>query len=175
MSGKLVVGAEVSKDWLDLCWAAASERIANERPSVAAWLDRVEPGVVACEPTGGYERELVAALRERAIPFIRVHPNAVIAVRKSRGIKAKTGPPALQPHWANSNGLETCSTDDHQRHSTWKWPIGRVCAPATTGSCSVAATSGASPATDPAPARIREGIPHLCGRCAAAGCNINLS
>lgn len=90
MSGKPVVGVDVSKDWLDLCWIGASERIANDPVSIAAWLQRVAPGLVACEPTGGYERALVSALRERGIPFIRVHPNAVIAFRKSRGIKAKT-------------------------------------------------------------------------------------
>lgn len=90
MSGKPVVGVDVSKDWLDLCWAGSSERIANGGESIAAWLDRVDPGLVACEPTGGYERALVAALRERAIPFIRVHPNALIAFRQSRAIKAKT-------------------------------------------------------------------------------------
>ena len=62
----------------------------NTRQAVAAWLERVAPGLIACEPTGGYERTLIAAARERAIPFVRVHPNDVVAFRKSRGIKAKT-------------------------------------------------------------------------------------
>ena len=66
------------------------ERIANTREAVAAWLERVAPGLIACEPTGGYERTLIAAARERGIPFVRVHPNDVVAFRKSRGIKAKT-------------------------------------------------------------------------------------
>ena len=57
---------------------------------MAAWLERVAPGLIACEPTGGYERTLIAAAREREIPFVRVHPNGVVAFRKSRGIKAKT-------------------------------------------------------------------------------------
>jgi hypothetical protein len=35
------------------------------------------------EPTGGHERMLIAALRERSIPFIRVHPNDVIAFRQA--------------------------------------------------------------------------------------------
>ncbi len=90
MAGKPVVGVDVSKDWLDLCWAQESERIGNDRASLAAWLDRVKPGLAACEPTGGYERALLAELRARGIPFVRVHPNALIAFRKSRGIKAKT-------------------------------------------------------------------------------------
>ena|SRR6266481_6052370 len=92
MADKLIVGIDVSKDWLDLCAsnAAGVERIANTREAVAAWLERVAPGLIACEPTGGYERTLIAAARERGIPFVRVHPNDVVAFRKSRGIKAKT-------------------------------------------------------------------------------------
>lgn len=92
MADKPVVGIDVSKDWLDLCAsnAAGVERIANTREGVAAWLKRVDPGLIAFEPTGGWERILIAAARERGIPFVRVHPNDVIAFRKSRGIKAKT-------------------------------------------------------------------------------------
>src|ERR1700732_4369331 len=92
MADKLIVGIDVSKDWLDLCAsnAAGVERIANTCEAVAAWLERVAPGLIACEPTGGYERTLIAAARERGIAYLRVHPNEVIAFRKSRGIKAKT-------------------------------------------------------------------------------------
>src|SRR6202022_3353059 len=92
MADKLIVGIDVSKDWLDLCAsnAAGVERIANTREAVAAWLGGVAPGLIACGPTGGYERPLIAAARQRGIPFVRVHPNDVVAFRKSRGIKAKT-------------------------------------------------------------------------------------
>ena len=92
MADKLIVGIDVSKDWLDLCAsdAAGVERIANTCEAVAAWLDRVAPGLIACEPTGGYERTLIAAARKRGIAYLRVHPSDVIAFRKSRGIKAKT-------------------------------------------------------------------------------------
>ena len=31
-----------------------------------------------------------ASLRERGIPFVRVHPNQLVAFRNSRGIRAKT-------------------------------------------------------------------------------------
>src|SRR6266852_2711651 len=92
MADKLIVGIDISKDWLDLCAsnAAGVERIANTPEVVAAWLERVGAGLIAFEPTGGYERTLIAAARERGIAFVRVHPNDVIAFRKSRGIKAKT-------------------------------------------------------------------------------------
>jgi transposase len=59
---------------------------------VGAWFDRVAPGLVTFEPTGGYERLVMAASRERGIPFIRVHPNDVIAFRHSRGVRAKSDP-----------------------------------------------------------------------------------
>lgn len=92
MEGKIVVGVDVAKEWLDLAVAdeRQSERIANTPEAIGAWLDRVRPDLVAFEPTGGYERPLGARLRERGIVFVRVHPNDVIAFRRSRGIKAKT-------------------------------------------------------------------------------------
>ena len=91
MGDKPVAGCDVSKDWLEMCWGAgAVEPIANNPGAIAAWLERVDPGLVAFEPTGGYERALVRALRERGVPFRRVHPNAVVAYRQSRGINAKT-------------------------------------------------------------------------------------
>jgi len=94
MADKLIVGVDVSKGWLDACIAGPGpsrvERLSNDREAIGAWLDRIEPAVVAFEPTGGYERVLRDCLRERRIFFIRVHPNDVIAFRKSRGIKAKT-------------------------------------------------------------------------------------
>lgn len=92
MGSKGVVGVDVAKEWLDLAVAGAgtSERIVNTAAAIGAWLERVKPALVAFEPTGGYERTLRDALRERGIVFVRVHPNDVIAFRKSRGIKAKT-------------------------------------------------------------------------------------
>src|SRR5438034_7285793 len=90
MADKALVGVDVSKGWLDLCVAGKREKIDNTAEAIAAWLDRVGPGVVAYEPTGGHERHLVGALRQRGIFFLRVHPNEVIAFRKSRAIKAKT-------------------------------------------------------------------------------------
>lgn len=91
MTDKAVVGVDVSKGWLDLCVEEGKlERIDNTPAAIAAWLDRLRPAVVAFEPTGGHERALARALRERGILFIRVHPNEVIAFRRSRGIRAKT-------------------------------------------------------------------------------------
>jgi transposase len=92
MADKIMVGIDVSKDWLELCAsnAAGVERIANTREAVAAWLERVAPRLIACDPTGGYELAVIAAARERGVAFLRIHPNEVIAFRKGRGSKAKT-------------------------------------------------------------------------------------
>ena len=92
MEDKIIVGVDVAKDWLDIAIAgeATTERIDNTTEAIGAWLDRAPPAWVAFEPTGGYERALRQGLRERGILFTRVHPNEIIAFRKSRGIKAKT-------------------------------------------------------------------------------------
>jgi transposase len=91
---KAVVGVDVSKGWLDIACAESSEvvRIANTQAAIAAWVSSArEAGVwlVAFEPNGGYERELQSALREHGLVFMRVHPNQVIAFRKSRRIRGK--------------------------------------------------------------------------------------
>jgi transposase len=91
MEGK-IVGVDIAKGWLDICLAGEGkvERAANTAEAIGCWLDRVKPGLVAFEPTGGYERDLCKALRERGILYVRIHPNDVIAFRKSRGVRAKT-------------------------------------------------------------------------------------
>jgi len=92
MTDKAIVGVDVSKDWIDVAVAGARTvmRLDNAPQAISAWLERSAPGVVAFEPTGGYERSLVACLGTRAIVPFRVHPNALVAFRKSRGIRAKT-------------------------------------------------------------------------------------
>ncbi|SRR5258708_3094597 len=92
MTDKLIVGVDVSKAWLDIAVADKGmvERIDNTEKAIEQWLARVRPGLVAFEPTGGYERVLQRCVRGRGILFVRVHPNEIIAYRKSRGIKAKT-------------------------------------------------------------------------------------
>jgi len=90
MTDKPVVGVDVSKEWLDFARDGSVERIDNSEEAIERWLERVRPSLVALEPTGGYERILQRCLRVRGILFVRVHPNEVIAYRKSQGIKAKT-------------------------------------------------------------------------------------
>jgi transposase len=92
MMDKPIIGADVSKLWLDLADArdGGVERIDNSEEAVTAWLARTKPGLVAFEATGGYERTLQRCLRAHQVLFVRVHPNDVVAYRRSRGIRAKT-------------------------------------------------------------------------------------
>ncbi len=92
MPSNTLIGVDVSKLWLDACLSgqASVERVANTPRAIAAWLDRAKPDLVALEPTGGYERALCAALRAGCVRYVKLHPNALLAFRKSRGIRAKT-------------------------------------------------------------------------------------
>lgn len=95
MANKRIVGIDVAKDWLDIAIAGERkvERIINNCEAIEAWLERAglqNLALIAFEPTGGYERKLRQALQRSGVMFVKVHPNHVIAFRKSRGIRAKT-------------------------------------------------------------------------------------
>lgn len=97
MEDKGHIGVDVSKDWLDIAihGAGRPERIGNERQAIKDWLATLagcDVGLVAFEPTGGYERLLRQCLVEAGVPFARVHPNEVVAFRARRGVRAKTDP-----------------------------------------------------------------------------------
>ena len=64
--GEILVGADVSKAWIDVCQSGStrSERVANTPDALAAWVAQARPTLVAMEPTGGYERALCSALAE---------------------------------------------------------------------------------------------------------------
>jgi transposase len=92
---KIVVGFDVSKEWIDCAIGGAQQsvRIANDAAAIDAFLAKVGPqriGLAAFEPTGGYERVLRRCLRASEVVFVRVHPNEVVAFRRRRAVKAKT-------------------------------------------------------------------------------------
>jgi transposase len=90
--GEVFVGADVSKAWIDVCRCGSKpvERVANTPDALAAWVAQAQPTLVAMEPTGGYERALCSALAEAGVRYVKLHPNAVLAFRKARGLRAKT-------------------------------------------------------------------------------------
>jgi transposase len=95
MKDKLFIGADVSKEWIDVAIQghARTQRIANTEAAIRDWVGRLDVrqiGLFVFEPTGGYERLLQRCLRDAGITFARVHPNEVVAFRRRRGVKAKT-------------------------------------------------------------------------------------
>ena len=89
---QVLVGVDVSKAWIDVCQSGSRhvERVANNPEALAAWVAQARPTLVAMEPTGGYERALCSALAEAGLRYVKIHPNAILAFRKARGLRAKT-------------------------------------------------------------------------------------
>jgi transposase len=94
MSGKRVIGIDVGKSWLDVA-AEGRERVrryGNDAAAIAALVEQLDSAedLVVFERTGGWERNLEAALADKMIPWAVVHSQRVKAFRQVRGIKAKT-------------------------------------------------------------------------------------
>jgi transposase len=97
MLDKKFLGVDIAAEWIDVAihGQKAVERIANTAEAISLWVDGLRPeeiGLIAFEPTGGYERILRRALAAAGLPFARVHPNELVAFRRLRGLRAKTDP-----------------------------------------------------------------------------------
>lgn len=91
----VVVGIDVSKDHLDGAygWTGPVQRCAYTVAAVATLVSELAaraPQRVVLEPTGGYERRLVAALTAAGLPVVRVNPRQVREFGRSFGQRAKT-------------------------------------------------------------------------------------
>ncbi|QQN64810.1 hypothetical protein JIR23_03035 [Bradyrhizobium diazoefficiens] len=69
MNGKRVIGIDVGKSWLDVS-AEGCERLrryGNDAAAIAALVEQLDPAedLVVFERTGGWERNLEAALADR--------------------------------------------------------------------------------------------------------------
>ena len=89
-----VAGIDVGKASLDV-WVESGpvQRFENTQEGITTLKERLRGrGVVlaVCEPTGGYERELVSALREAGLGVRLAHPNRVRAFARACGYEAKT-------------------------------------------------------------------------------------
>ena len=94
MEGGKVAGIDVGKASLDV-WVESGpvQRFDNTQEGITTLKERLRyRGVVlaVCEPTGGYERELVSALREAGLGVRLAHPNRVRAFARACGYEAKT-------------------------------------------------------------------------------------
>lgn len=89
------VGIDVGKASLDVQWHRGdSAQYANRSDAIAQLVRRLQagPGVtrIAIEPTGGYEKPLVAALRQAKLPVELVHTSRFKGYRTMVGVKAKS-------------------------------------------------------------------------------------
>ena len=94
---EIVVGIDVSKDWLDIHVVPSGQsfRLCNDDAGVVALANRltaVGPDAVALEATGGYERLAAAGLGSAGLPVLIINPAQVRAYANALGQRAKTDP-----------------------------------------------------------------------------------
>ena len=94
---KTVAGIDVSKDRLDVCLLSEGAHrpvrasVATEaRADLIARLRRARVALVVVEPTGGYERDLVAALDRAGIDTALVNARQIRDFARAAGLLAKT-------------------------------------------------------------------------------------
>lgn len=88
----VVVGIDVSKDWLDVAIGSESSRMANDAAGIGALLDRLRQGVglVVMEATGGYETQAASAIAGAGLRLAVVNPRQVRDFAKATGRLAKS-------------------------------------------------------------------------------------
>ena len=88
------IGIDVGGSSLDVAWHRGdSAHYANRPDAIAALVKRLmkQPVTrIVIEPTGGYEKALVKALREAQLPLEIVHTTRFKAYRELLGVKAKS-------------------------------------------------------------------------------------
>jgi len=95
MHSPCFVGIDVAKDQLDIacrpgstCWS-----VPNDNDGIATCITRLrqlQPTLIVCEATGGWQCALVAALAVAQLPFAVVNPRQVRDFAKATGQLAKT-------------------------------------------------------------------------------------
>lgn len=89
------VGIDVGGVSLDVAWhRGGSAHYANRPDAIAALVRRLQgqPRItrIVVEPTGGYEKALVKALRQAQLPVEIIHTSRFAAYRALVGVKAKS-------------------------------------------------------------------------------------
>src|SRR5712671_481475 len=93
----MVVGIDVSKDWLDVALRPTGESFVFRRTpagieDLVERLEDLSPALVAIEATGGFEAVIAAALAGAGLPVVVVNPAQVRAFAVALGKRAKTDP-----------------------------------------------------------------------------------
>ena len=90
----VIAGIDVGKDRLEVSVAEGRAKgFHNTGPGIgrlASYLRKQGVTGAVCEPTGGYERQLVRLLRQAGFPVQLAHPNRVRAFARVCGYEAKT-------------------------------------------------------------------------------------
>jgi transposase len=89
------VGIDVGGESLDVAWHRGdSAQYANRLDAIATLVERLRSGPevtrIVLEPTGGYEKPLVKALRQAQLPVEIIHTTRFNAYRALVGAKAKS-------------------------------------------------------------------------------------
>jgi len=115
---KVYIGVDVAKAYLDVAWAEASWRVANDvagRSALVARLTQISGSVqVICEASGGYERALIQALQRGGIEVSRVQATRVRQYARARGILAKTDSIDAQLLWSFGQAIRPQATTPTQ-------------------------------------------------------------
>jgi transposase len=105
----LVIGIDVSKDWLDVAVRPTGESFTFRRTGVGiddliAGLKTLAPTTIAIEATGGFETVVAAGLAGAGLPVVVVNPAQVRAFAQALGKRAKTDPfdAAVIAHFAEA-------------------------------------------------------------------------
>ena len=91
----IYAGLDIAKLNLQLHLAGRQYSLSNTAPGYRQLLKHLagQPGVqVVCEATGGYERDVVAALHHAQVPVSILNPARVRDFAKAQGQRAKTDP-----------------------------------------------------------------------------------
>lgn len=94
-AGKIFVGIDVSKAWLDVGVHEQPEgwRVSNDEAGISGLVKRLKklkPKLIVLEPTGGFEMLVVAELSQAGLPVAVVNAKRVRDFAKSTGQLAKT-------------------------------------------------------------------------------------
>ena len=89
------IGIDVGKRTLDVQWHRGdSAQYANRPDAIAELVQRLQAGSsvtrIVIEPTGGYEKPMVEALRQAKLPVELVHTSRFKGYRTMVGVKAKS-------------------------------------------------------------------------------------
>ena len=90
----VVAGIDVGKVSLEVCVDdGPARRFDNSAAGInvlVEWLKAKDVSLAVCEPTGGYERQLIRQLDEAGLGLYMVHPNKLRSFARACGYEAKT-------------------------------------------------------------------------------------